>query len=814
MLKNMGLRQRVVACLLFFGLLPALIIYSMSLWQSKSVEKTFQHPLLLEARSMMNIIDRNLYERMGDVQAFTINGLVRDPAQWTNPSSALVPTIDQYMGLYGLYDAMMVLDKNGVVRAMNTKDIAGKPLKGPSLVGQSLAQESWFKKTIAGESLKNTSGQPSGTYVEGPARSPILDKIYKSQDGYALVYTSVIKDFQGNIIGIWANFCNPKFIEDFLSNTHKEQVASGRQKTDMILLDKAGNIILEYDGDKTPEENAKRNFSVLGKVNLVKMNVPTAKLVVGGKTGTSESYHARKKVKKIDGYAHSTGYIDYAGLGWSMLVRADPDEVNYSLNIMKHSMLITIILSLIFISAVGLYVGKKFAGTIGNIADVMKRIASGQKGLSVPYQDDKTEIGQMAQACEFFKDVMIEADRMNAEQKKQGENARIEIKQKMLSLTDEIEREMHETISQVLENAKGVLIISEELSVSSKKVSQESMAVSHATESAQMNVESVAAATEELSISVNEISQQVSHAASVTQSAVTSANDTNATVQKLADAVRSVGDVVLLISDIAEQTNLLALNATIEAARAGEAGKGFAVVAAEVKNLANQTTKATDGITGQITAIQKATQSSVTAIESIVKTIQDIDNISSSIAAAVEEQGAATNEISANTQQASQGTRVVSEKIVGVNKEFQRTNELSSQVKTMTDDVMGHVQGLRDRMVEILRNSYAGDRRENIRYKADNFTIVINSNGKSYPCDVRDISSDGVAAISKDLGSILGTGSVVTLDISGYTQTLDAKICGIGNGELLRIMFLIDEKKRLSMERFLKARFEGKAEVA
>ena len=444
----------------------------------------------------------------------------------------------------------------------------------------------------------------------------------------------------------------------------------------------------------------------------------------------------------------------------------------------------------------------------------MKRIASGEKGLSVPHQEDRTEIGEMAQACQFFKNVMIESERINEEQKKQGENARIEIKEKMLSLTDEIEKEMHNTISQVLENAKGVLLISEELMISSSKVSQESDSVSQATQNAQMNVESVAAATEELSISVNEISQQVSHAASTTQSAVASANITNSTVQNLADAVRGVGDVVLMISDIAEQTNLLALNATIEAARAGEAGKGFSVVAAEVKNLANQTTKATDGITGQIKAIQKATQNSVTAIDNIVKTIQEIDNISSSIAAAVEEQGAATNEISTNTVQASKGTRLVSEKIIGVNKEFQRTTELSSQVKIMTDDVMGHVQGLRDRMVEILRNSYAGDRRESVRYKAENLMVNIHYNNKNYPCDVRDISRDGIGVTSKDLAPILSTGSLVSKDIGGFTQTVDAKICGIGNKELMRIMFLVDEKQRMSMDRFIKARFEGKSEIA
>jgi methyl-accepting chemotaxis protein len=163
----------------------------------------------------------------------------------------------------------------------------------------------------------------------------------------------------------------------------------------------------------------------------------------------------------------------------------------------------------------------------------------------------------------------------------------------------------------------------------------------------------VASATEELATSVTEISRQVAHSTKISGDAVIEVEKANKMISGLSETVQKVGKVVDMIEDVASQTNLLALNATIEAARAGEAGKGFAVVASEVKNLANQTAKATDEITGQISEIQSATQSAVDANQSISKVIAEINDIATAIAAAVEEQGAATQEVSDNIGQVS-----------------------------------------------------------------------------------------------------------------------------------------------------------------
>ena len=204
--------------------------------------------------------------------------------------------------------------------------------------------------------------------------------------------------------------------------------------------------------------------------------------------------------------------------------------------------------------------------------------------------------------------------------------------------------------------------------------------VAAASEEASTNVQSVASATEELSSSITEISRQVQESARMASEAVGQARTTTDRVSELSKAATRIGDVVELINTIAGQTNLLALNATIEAARAGEAGRGFAVVASEVKALAEQTAKATGEIGQQISGIQAATQESVGAIKEISDTIEKLSEISSTIAAAVEEQGAATQEISRNVQQAAQGTQQVSSNITDVQRGASETGSASSQV--------------------------------------------------------------------------------------------------------------------------------------
>ena len=242
------------------------------------------------------------------------------------------------------------------------------------------------------------------------------------------------------------------------------------------------------------------------------------------------------------------------------------------------------------------------------------------------------------------------------------------------------EDKTHDQVNAVATAASQLQSTANVMSGIASKTNEQTAAVAAAAEEASINVQTVAAAAEELSSSVTEISRQVSQSSTIANTAVAEAERTNHLVEALAESADKIGTIVQLISTIAGQTNLLALNATIEAARAGDAGKGFAVVASEVKSLANQTAKATEEIGQQIGQIQAATKEAVVAIQGIGKTIGEINNTSTAIAAGVEEQGSATKEIARNVQEAATGTREVTTNISGVSQGASETGEAATQV--------------------------------------------------------------------------------------------------------------------------------------
>jgi methyl-accepting chemotaxis protein len=351
----------------------------------------------------------------------------------------------------------------------------------------------------------------------------------------------------------------------------------------------------------------------------------------------------------------------------------------------------------LFVARVGI------VGPIGAMTRAMQELAGGNKQIVIPATDHKDEVGSMAKTLQVFKDNMLEADRLRIAQEEVKQRSEAERRKAMLDLADRFETNVGGVVSSVSSASEKLQHTAQGMSATAEQTSRQSTAVAAASEETTQNVQTVASATEELSASISEITSQVNESTRIVGEAVAQANDTNAKVQGLAEAAQKIGDVVRLINDIAGQTNLLALNATIEAARAGEAGKGFAVVASEVKTLATQTARATEEIAAQVRSIQEATAGSAQAIDTITKTIARVSEISTAIASAVEEQGAATQEISRNVQQAAQGTQEVSANSSGVSEAARQTGIAAGEVLQSAGALSRDGATLRTQVDEFLR---------------------------------------------------------------------------------------------------------------
>ena len=350
-----------------------------------------------------------------------------------------------------------------------------------------------------------------------------------------------------------------------------------------------------------------------------------------------------------------------------------------------------------------LTIGRGISKPINRMCHTMKDLANNKLDVRVPYLNHENEIGDMANAVQTFKENALHLNKMEADKKEQEQRAKEERQVIFNQLADNFEQSVLGVVTAVASASNQVHMNAKTLSRSADEAGQKSNEIENAAGHASANVQTVAAAAEELAHSINEISRQSVQATKETTQAVEIVRNTKSNVSELMDAVGDVSNVLNIIKEIADQTNMLALNATIEAARAGNHGKGFAVVASEVKDLANQTGKATGEITQLIQNIQEVTQNTVQDIDNVEYSICQIDGVSSAISAAVEEQDAATKEIARNIEEAANGTEDVTQNISEVRDAAQMTTQESSSVLHVATELFKHADQLKERVSSFMK---------------------------------------------------------------------------------------------------------------
>lgn len=351
--------------------------------------------------------------------------------------------------------------------------------------------------------------------------------------------------------------------------------------------------------------------------------------------------------------------------------------------------------------AIGFFVARTMSMQLVTMSGLMSRLDKGDLDIDIPASEQNDEIGEMARAILHFRELLLERNALQRqqEQSQAQQLARLEHERTVVS---RFQARMKELTATMVRSSSELSDAAQSLSATAEETSRQSKAVSGAAEQASTNVQTVAAATEEMTAAIREISAQVKGTTDVSLKASETAIRTQEDVRGLAVSAEAIGDVVKLISEIASQTNLLALNATIESARAGAAGSGFAVVAAEVKILAQQTGRATEEITRRISDIQHATLNSVSAMDEIVSTINAVRGMSASVAAAVEQQGAATQEIASNTVMAAERANEVSDNVYGVGEAAEHTGAASAQLLSLSNILNEQAEALQSEIEALI----------------------------------------------------------------------------------------------------------------
>ncbi len=440
-------------------------------------------------------------------------------------------------------------------------------------------------------------------------------------------------------------------------------------------------------------------------------------------------------------------------------------------------------------SLIAWLLGRDLSGCLTRLHHAMRRLAEGDASVAVEDTARRDEAGEMARAVMVFRQHMQQAAKMAAEQEALRVLADREKHEALNGMADRVESDTGAALTRIRQTTADMLATADLMSASAARTGGAAETAANAASQAMSGAQTVASATEQLTASIQEISRQVGQSTATVGQAVAASEQTRDTIAELDRQVDEIGSVASIIADIAAKTNLLALNATIEAARAGEAGKGFAVVASEVKALARQTARSTETISHHIDRVRSATGASVAAVARIETTIQDVNSIANSIAAAVEQQGAATREIARNVAETAQAADEMSDRTRDVSEEASETDRQAAAVRKSAAAMEAAIGDLRESLSRIVRTATPEvDRRSAMRAMVD-MPCTVTIGGEAAAGTVVDLSEGGArlrTGSGAAAGAVPGTRGTLAIAATGFRMPF---VTLAAEGGVLRVRF-------------------------
>lgn len=396
-MPKLSIRTKLILLLLVFGMLPIGSVMPVVFNKLNDIKQATLDDMHLSAAHVTETIDRNLFERYGDVQSFGINSATRNIENWYkhDADNQLISAMNAYTVNYGFYKLMILVDMDGKVAGVNSVDNKGKVIDSSAIYQLNFKDSSWFQKATHKEFLKGDG--LDGTVVEQPHYDSNVANAYRGEDGYTLTFAAPVYDYNNKMIGVWANFADFGLVEDIVKEFYEQKKTAGNASVALAIEDASGTALVSYD----PTENKSagtRDSNSIGKKPLASLGVPATADALKQDQGSTIEHDSGSNSEDAVGWAKSHGALGFPGLGWTVIMHQPATDAFASIT-KTESVLFTIIgLAAAVILAVGAFIGNLASKPLRKSTAITKALSEGNFTVAVDGQNRSDELGEMSKS--------------------------------------------------------------------------------------------------------------------------------------------------------------------------------------------------------------------------------------------------------------------------------------------------------------------------------------------------------------------------------------------------------------------------------